>query len=60
MQKYEDNTIHFPNSIQDDLDIKIKSKLESEISPIQRISIGDVLFTDSFSMPAELAINETN
>ncbi len=27
--KYEDNTIHSPNSIQDDLDIKIKSKFES-------------------------------
>ncbi|MCH9659257.1 hypothetical protein K0U27_11340 [archaeon] len=58
--KYEDNTIPHPNSIQDDLDIQIKSKLESEISPIQRISIGDVLFTDSFGMPVEPAINETN
>lgn len=58
--KYEDNTIPHPNSIQDDLDIQIKSKLESEISPIQRISISDVLFTDSFGMPAELAINETS
>ncbi len=58
--KYEDNTIPHPNSIQDDLDIQIKSKLESEISPIQRISISDVLFTNSFDMPAELAINETS
>ena len=58
--KYEDNTIPSPYSIQDDLDVKIESKLESEIPPIQRISIGDVLFTDSFGIPIEPAINETN
>ena len=58
--KYEDNTIPSPYSIQDDLDIQIESKLESEIPPIQRISIGDVLFTDSFGILTEPAINETN
>ena len=58
--KYEDNTIPSPYSIGDDLDVQIESKLESEIPPIQRISIGDVLFTDSFGMSVEPAINETN
>ena len=58
--KYEDNTLPSPYSIQDDLDVQIESKLESEVSPIQRISIGDILFTDSFGMPIEPAINETN
>ncbi|MEE8383422.1 MAG: hypothetical protein V3R39_00550, partial [Nitrosopumilus sp.] len=42
--KYEDNTLPSPYSIQDDLDIKIESKLESEIPPIQRISVEDVFF----------------
>ncbi|QMU54853.1 MAG: hypothetical protein GKS07_08190 [Nitrosopumilus sp.] len=58
--KYEDNTVPYPYSIGDDLDIQIESKLESEIIPIQRISMGDVMFTDSFGMPVEPAVNETN
>ena len=58
--KYEDNTIPSPHTIQDDLDIQIESKLESGIPPIQRISVGDVLFTDSFGIPIEPTINETN
>ena len=58
--KYEDNTIPSPYSIQDDLDIQTESKLESGILPIQRISIGDILFTDSFGIPIEPTINETN
>lgn len=58
--KYEDNTVPSPYSIQDDLDVQIESKLESEVPPIQRISIEDVLFTDSFGMPTEPAINEMN
>jgi hypothetical protein len=58
--KYEDNTIPSPYSIQDDLDVQIESKLESEVPPIQRISIEDILFTDSFGIPIEPTINEMN
>ena len=58
--KYEDNTIPSPYSIQDDLDIQIESKLESGILPIQRISIGEIMFTDSFGIPIEPTINEMN
>ncbi len=42
--KYEDNTLPSPYSIQDDLDIQIESKLESEVPTIQRISLEDVFF----------------
>lgn len=56
--KYEDNTLPSPYSIQDDLDIQIESKLESEIPPIQRISVEDVFLADSFDIPIEPTINE--
>ena len=56
--KYEDNTLPSPYSTQDDLDIQIKSKLESEVPPIQRISIEDVFLADSFGIPIEPTINE--
>ncbi len=56
--KYEDNTLPSPYSIQDDLDIQIKSKLESEVPPIQRISVEDVFFADSLGIPIEPIINE--
>jgi len=56
--KYEDNTLPSPYSIQDDLDIQIESKLESEVPPIQRISVEDVFFADSFGIPIEPTINE--
>ncbi len=56
--KYEDNTLPSPYSIQDDLDIQIESKLESEIPPIQRISVEDVLFANSLGIPIEPIINE--
>ncbi len=58
--KYEDRTIPSPFSVKDDLEVQTKSKLESEIPPIQRVSIGDVFFTDSFGSPTEPAINEAN
>ena len=45
-------------SIQDDLDIQIESKLESEVPPIQRISVEDVFLADSFGIPIEPTINE--
>jgi len=56
--KYEDNTLPSPYSIQDDLDIQIESKLESEILPIQRISIKDVFLANSFGVTIEATINE--
>ena len=56
--KYEDRTLPYPYSIQDDLDIQIESKLESEIPPIQRISVEDVFFADSLGIPIEPIINE--
>jgi len=56
--KYKDNTLPSPYSIQDDLDIQIKSKLESEVSPIQRISVEDVFLADNFGIPIEPTINE--
>jgi len=56
--KYEDSTLPSPYSIQDDLDIQIESKLESEVPPIQRISVEDVFLTDSFGIPIEPTINE--
>ena len=56
--KYEDNTLPSPYSIQDDLDIQIESKLESEVPPIQRISVEDVFLADSFGIPIEPTINE--
>jgi len=56
--KYEDNTLPSPYSIQDDLDIQIESKLESEVAPIQRISVEDVFLADSFGVPIEPTINE--
>ncbi len=55
--KYEDNTLPSPYSIQDDLDIQIESKLESEVPPIQRISVEDVFFTDSLGIPIEPIID---
>jgi len=56
--KYQDNTLPSPYSIQDNLDIQIKSKLESEVPPIQRISVEDVFLADSFGIPKEPTINE--
>ncbi len=56
--KYEDNTLPSPYSIQDDLDIQIESKLESEVPPIQRISVEEVFFADRFGIPIEPIINE--
>jgi len=56
--KYEDNTLPSPYSIQDDLDIQIESKLESEVPPIQRISVEDVFLADIFGIPIEPTINE--
>jgi len=56
--KYEDNTLPSPYSIQDDLDIQIESKLESEVPPIQRISVEDVFLADSFGIPIEPTTNE--
>jgi len=56
--KYEDNTLPSPYSIQDDLDIQIESKLESEVPLIQRISVEDVFLADSFGIPIEPTINE--
>jgi len=56
--KYQDNTLPSPYSIQDNLDIQIKSKLESEVPPIQRISVEDVFLADSFGIPTEPTINE--
>jgi len=56
--KYQDNTLPSPYSIQDNLDIQIKSKLESEVPLIQRISVEDVFLADSFGIPIEPTINE--
>jgi len=56
--KYEDNTLPSPHSIQDDLDIQIESKLESEVPPIERISVEDVFLADSFGVPIEPTTNE--
>jgi len=56
--KYEDRTLPYPYSIQDDLDIQVESKLESEIPPIQRISVEDVFFANSLGIPIEPIINE--
>ncbi|WP_316504853.1 hypothetical protein [Nitrosopumilus sp.] len=58
--KYKDNTLPLPYSIQDDLDVQIESKLESEVMPIQRISIEDVFFTDSFGILTEPTIDKTS
>ena len=58
--KYEDNTIPSPYTIQDNLDIQTESKLESGILPIQRISIGDIMFADSFGTSIKPTINESN
>lgn len=49
--KYEDNTLPSPNSIQDELDIQANSKLESDIPPIERISVDDLTLADSFGVP---------
>ena len=56
--KYEDNTLPSPYSIQDDLDIQIESKFESEVPPIQRISVEDVFFANSLGIPIEPIIND--
>lgn len=56
--KYEDNTLPAPYSIQDNLDIQTESKLESEVPPIQRISVEDVFLADSFGIPIEPTTNE--
>jgi len=57
--KYEDNTLPSPYSIQDDLDVKIESRLESGVSPIQRISHEDIFVADSFGVPIlEPTINQ--
>jgi hypothetical protein len=56
--KYEDNTLPSPHSIQDDLDIQIESKLESEVPSIQRISVKDVFLADSFGIPTKATINK--
>ncbi len=55
---YKDNTLPSPYSIQDDLDIQIVSKLESEVPPLQRISIDDVFFANSLGIPIEPIIDE--
>jgi hypothetical protein len=57
--KYEDNTLPAPHSIQDDLDIQTKSKLESDTPSLQRVSVKDIFFADSFGNPLEPTINET-
>jgi len=46
--KYEDNTLPSPHSILDDLDINAEVKLDSGISPIQRISQEVAFISDSF------------
>ncbi len=56
--KYEDNTLPSPYSIQDDFDIQVESKLESEVPPVKRISVEDVFFADSLGVPIEPIINE--
>jgi hypothetical protein len=56
--KYEDNTLPSPYSIQDDLDIQVESKFQSEVPPIQRISVEDVFFANSLGIPMEPTINE--
>jgi len=56
--KYEDNTLPSPYSIQDDLDIQVESKFQSEVPPIQRISVEDVFFADSLGIPMEPTIDE--
>jgi hypothetical protein len=40
------------------LGIQIESKLESEVPPIQRISVEDVFFANSLGIPIEPTINE--
>ncbi len=49
--KYEDNTLPSPYSIQADLAIKTESRLESDVPPIQRISLEDIFVADSFGVP---------
>ena len=56
--KYKDNTLPSPYSIQDNLNIQIESKLESEVPPIQRISVEDVFFANSLGIPIEPIIND--
>ncbi|MCH7968847.1 MAG: hypothetical protein IH841_06355 [Thaumarchaeota archaeon] len=57
--KYEDNTLPSPYSIQDDLDVKTESRLESDVPPIQRISHEDIFVADSFGVPIlEPTINQ--
>ena len=57
--KYEDNTLPSPHSIQDDLDVKTESRLESDVPPIQRISHEDIFVADSFGVPIlEPTINQ--
>ena len=56
--KYEDSTLPSPYSIQDDFDIQVESKLESEVPPVKRISVEDVFFADSLGVPIEPIINE--
>jgi len=58
--KYEDNTLPAPHSIQDDLDIQIESKLESDTPSLQRVSVKEIFFADSFGNPLEPTIDETN
>ena len=55
---YKDNTLPSPYSIQDNLDIQIVSKLESEVPPLQRISIDDVFFANSLGISIEPIIDE--
>jgi len=57
--KYEDNTLPSPYSIQDELGIQAKSKIESEVPRLQRISIEGVFVADSFDKPIfESMVNE--
>ena len=57
--KYEDNTLPSPYSIQDELGIQAKSKIESDVPSLQRISIEDVFVADSFGKPIfEPIVNE--
>jgi len=48
---YEDNTLPSPYSKQDELDIQAKTKIESEVPPIQIISLEDVFLADGFGVP---------
>jgi len=57
--EYHDNTLPSPYSKQDVLDIQTKTKLESDIPLLERVSHGEVFLADSFGVPIiEPGINE--